>query len=205
MQLKQDHRFVCLSDIDVPGVETRPLQDNLPGWWSKMEVFREFNHATYLDLDTVLVGDSSYALFAEHRFTLLRGLHLKKNGGINTSIMCFRGDYRFLYDAFMADKERIMEEYVKNDRWGDQGFVRDAARGRIDFSIFQFRFPGLAVRYSKDLQDKEALEARERSWATRRALRLGRDWMREPRIVLFNSAVKPWHADEPWIPKLEAA
>jgi hypothetical protein len=39
-QLSAPHRFICLTDMDIPGVEPRPLRDDLPGWWSKMELFR---------------------------------------------------------------------------------------------------------------------------------------------------------------------
>lgn len=51
-------RFVCLSDVDVP-CERIPLTQNLPGWWSKMELFRPDIEGDifYLDLDTVIVGD----------------------------------------------------------------------------------------------------------------------------------------------------
>lgn len=202
-QLKQEHNFICLTDIEIPDVETRPLRDNLPGWWSKMEIYREFRHACYMDLDTVLVGDSSPYLFAVHKFTVLRGMHLRGNGAINTSLVCWDGDYSFLYDAFMADKDRVMAEYVKNDRWGDQGFVRDAIAGKRDVSIFNIRFPGVVVRYSKDMVEDPEFPTRKQSWATRRAHRLGQDWMKTPRIVAFNTAQKPWDVEEDWIPKLE--
>lgn len=35
------YRFVCLSDIQIFGVDVIPLRDDLPGWWSKLELFRE--------------------------------------------------------------------------------------------------------------------------------------------------------------------
>lgn len=57
--LKAPHRFVCLSDVEVPGVETAPLAHDFPGWWAKIELFRPgvFEGPTlYMDLDTLPVG-----------------------------------------------------------------------------------------------------------------------------------------------------
>ncbi len=38
--LKLHHRFVCLSDVDVP-CERIFLKHGWPGWWSKVELFSE--------------------------------------------------------------------------------------------------------------------------------------------------------------------
>ena len=44
-----NQEFVCLTDIKIDGVNTIPLRDNLPGWWSKIELFREFEECFYID------------------------------------------------------------------------------------------------------------------------------------------------------------
>jgi hypothetical protein len=51
--------FRLLTDMVVPGVECVPLQHNLPGWWSKLELCRPdiVGDALYFDLDTILYGD----------------------------------------------------------------------------------------------------------------------------------------------------
>lgn len=57
--LQTPHRFVCLSNVDVPGVEVIPLTGELPGWWSKIELFAHDlgDRTLYLDLDTLVVDD----------------------------------------------------------------------------------------------------------------------------------------------------
>lgn len=59
--LPLDHRFVCLSNVDVPGVETKPLVTEWPGWWAKVEIFNPANdlgdRVLYLDLDVFVTGD----------------------------------------------------------------------------------------------------------------------------------------------------
>src|SRR4029079_6492258 len=52
--LPLSHRFICLSNVDIPGVETQPLRTGWPGWWAKLEMFdpsRDFgDRILYLDL-----------------------------------------------------------------------------------------------------------------------------------------------------------
>lgn len=53
--------FVCFSDREIPGVETRIIPPGLPGWWGKLYNFApgQFVHGTRvlaLDLDVSIVG-----------------------------------------------------------------------------------------------------------------------------------------------------
>lgn len=64
------HRFICLSDADVPGIETIPLRHGWHRWWSKIELFgpalQDCERALYLDLDTLPVGSlDEVALYPE--------------------------------------------------------------------------------------------------------------------------------------------
>lgn len=53
-------RFVALTDVDIPGVECRPLRSKWQGWWTKMELFAaaqdDLGDILYFDLDTMIVG-----------------------------------------------------------------------------------------------------------------------------------------------------
>ena len=59
--LPMPHRFVCLSNVDVPGVETIPLATGWPGWWAKVELFNPAldlgDRVLYLDLDVFVTGE----------------------------------------------------------------------------------------------------------------------------------------------------
>ncbi len=201
VQMRTPHRFVCLTDTHIPGVETLPLQDDLPGWWSKMELFREFKCAAYVDLDTVIIGDVSAQLFNGHKFTM--SAHLTRRHGVNSSVMSWNGDYRFLYDKFIADKHKYMAEYVVAGRWGDQDFIKETlietGRGPID--KFQHKHQDFVLSYRYDfLQRGTAI----RIGGKRRA-RLPPNWREQPRIVAFHGNPKPEQVDLPWVPKLCAA
>lgn len=57
--LSLPHRFVCLSDTEVEGVDTVPLVEDWPGWWAKIELFRPdvfSGRVLFFDLDTEIVG-----------------------------------------------------------------------------------------------------------------------------------------------------
>lgn len=199
-QLKTPHRFVCMTDMEVPGVETLPLRDNLPGWWSKMEMFREFVNATYLDLSTVILGDPSAALFCDRKF-LMSG-HMTRRHGVNSGVMRWNGDYRFLYERFMAAKDDIMARYVFARQWGDQDFIKEThhnVKGLVD--KFQMHWPDLIISYKYDYLGRGGITKP----GARQRVRLRGQWWNEPRIVKFHGSPKPHQVTEPWIPKLCAA
>lgn len=59
--LSLPHRFVCLSNTDIPGIEVIPLKKDWPGWWAKVELFDPAHdlgeRVLYLDLDVYVTGD----------------------------------------------------------------------------------------------------------------------------------------------------
>ncbi len=193
------HRFVCLSDMDVPGVETIPLEHNLPGWWSKLEVFGAFRRAAYVDLDTVLIGDVGRYLFDEHKFTMAASLTRKY--GYNSSIMSWDGDYAKILTTFLDKRDEFMAAYKTHHMWGDQDFIRDMMRGIGPILTFQSRFSGSILSYKRDMRDKDV----QRGSARRLRVRLREDWKSKPRFVCFHGNPKPWRAGLDWVPPLCAA
>lgn len=199
-QVKTPHRFVCMSDIKIPGVETRPLIDNLPGWWSKLEIFREFDCAAYVDLDTVIVGDVSPWLFTPRGFRM--SAHLTRRHGVNSSVMSWTGDYKWIYDAFIANKEQVMKDFVFSHRWGDQDFIKESHIAKYGQVMkFQHTDPEFILSYKHDFLNK-GMPLR---FGSRKRIRLRADWMQKPRIVAFHGTPKPDKVNLPWVPKLCAA
>lgn len=125
------HRFVCLSDVDVP-CERIPLQYKWPGWWAKIETFRLKGPVLYFDLDTAIVGDlTAVAIAAESRsFIALRDFYRLRDG-IGSGVMAWSSvfpaaaHYEFTrHNAYWQD--RLLSS-------GDQGFVEEyIAHGGID-------------------------------------------------------------------------
>src|SRR6478609_2567748 len=87
--LPLEHRFVCLSDVDVP-CERIPLEYNWPGWWSKLEAFRLPGPVIYFDLDTAIVGDLSEIVARTDLwggFTILEDFY--RNKGYGSGVMAW--------------------------------------------------------------------------------------------------------------------
>lgn len=91
------HRFVCLSDIDVP-CERISLRQFWPGAWAKIELFRPGlfdGPVLYLDLDTVVLGalDELARVALDGDFTALR----HRQGGLDAAVMAWRVDCSFIH------------------------------------------------------------------------------------------------------------
>lgn len=176
--LPVSHRFVCLTDTQIAGVETIPLRDDLPGWWSKMELFREFDEAFYIDLDTVIVDDITPLVVHEHKFTVLRNLSRKAPGRIGSGVMAWGCDQSHLYRKFMQRPKAYMAQCVTSAMWGDQGWLQKYGG---QFDRFQDLFPAAIKSYKFDLNSGNPTP--------------------DCKIVCFHGEPKPWDVKKSWIPE----
>lgn len=145
------HRFVCLSDVDVP-CERIPLKHGWPGWWSKVECFRPdvVNGPTlYLDLDTVITGNLDPVATIPYEFAMLdiqsKGQHCGNSGA-----MWFRKPFPQVYERFAERPQHFIDHMQKNASgryMGDQGFVSDCFE-HID--KLHEALPGFFVSYKYD-------------------------------------------------------
>lgn len=96
--LKLPHRFVCYTDIPIPGMSIRLLTEGLDGWFSKFEIFKEIGPVLYLDLDTVITGDLTplaEAIVNEgEAFWMLEAFHPSRKWA--SGIMGWTGEWRWL-------------------------------------------------------------------------------------------------------------
>jgi hypothetical protein len=118
------HRFICLSDVDVP-CERIPLRHNWPGWWSKIEVFRNVREPSlYLDLDTVVTGNLDHFAKLDMDFAMLRNFH--KPDMVGSGVMWFGKPQKHVYDRF-CEKPFKWIQYHEDHRdgpyLGDQAFT----------------------------------------------------------------------------------
>lgn len=151
--LPLDHRFVCLTDVelcDVPGVEWYVmLRSGWGRWWPKIELFRPGlfparETVLYLDLDTVLVDDISTFAAYSGAFAVLADLY-RPDKMIGSGMMIFRGDAparRAVWEDFTKDPEGTirrhphrMDNYLRNH-------LHSADR-------IQDLWPGAVVSYKK--------------------------------------------------------
>lgn len=130
--LAAPHRFVCLTNVpdafteDV-GIEARPLWHEWPGYWSKIELFREpfGGPVLYLDLDSLIIGDLAPLFDQPGDFLMVPDFH--KRGWGNSSAMFWEDDWTGIYRDFLRDPDGAMGDYHRTPegRVGDQAFIED--------------------------------------------------------------------------------
>jgi len=130
--------FVCFtdSDEDLP-CKKIPLTDSLPGWWSKLELFKTFRGRTvYFDLDTIIVDSIEPLLAYDGPMLMMRDII---HGGKtppdprewNSSIMVWNSPLQFLFPP--SDE---LQRLRTSPRGGDQEYIAyklKFAKWHVDF------------------------------------------------------------------------
>jgi hypothetical protein len=125
------YEFKCLSDIEVP--DRIPLRHKWPGWWSKIELFREITGPTlYLDLDTVITGPLAHLVNLPDDFAMLRNFHVP--AFVGSGVMWFGKPQKHVYERF-CEKPFKWIEYHDRKRdgpyLGDQAFIWEAMGKKV--------------------------------------------------------------------------
>lgn len=161
--------FVCLSDVEVPGVVTVPLQHGWPGWWSKLELFRpglwpKGARVFYADLDTTFVANLGGLLERPESFLALADF---TRSGLGSGLMQWTaGDQDHLYELFAARTKWAMDAC---GIYGDQRFIQDVSGSTVTY--WQDVLPGQVVSYKVHCK---------------------RGVPKEAAVVCFHGKPKPW-------------
>lgn len=143
------HRFVCLSDQEVPGVETLDFWWGWPKWFRKFELYRPGlvpGRALFLDLDTLVIGP--LAPLVERPEPVVWHEDGVWKGRLSTALALWTGDdLAYLYDEFRASPAKIMDPAFKgaapNSVHTDQSAIDVMFRGE---KVFDTQIlPGFSV------------------------------------------------------------
>jgi hypothetical protein len=143
------HRFICMTDRRVEGVDCIPLNNHYPTWWSKIGLFEPGLFAgdtLYLDLD-VIIRDSLLPLVAllyqspglwardDFSYSMRNPKHglspdqkklLGGDGCVNSSVMLWKGYVgKDVWEKFHPSVMDVMH--------GDQNHISHVLRGRLQF------------------------------------------------------------------------
>lgn len=111
--------FYCLSDMTHNECNIIPLTDNLPTWWSKIELFKITGPCLYFDLDIIIKKSIDVKKFLNSEFICAKDCFA--SNVYNTSIMYWKGDMSFLYEEY------FLKSTSEKSKWrGDQNFVTAA-------------------------------------------------------------------------------
>lgn len=107
--LSLPHRFVCLTDAEIEGIDCLPLEYGWPRHYAKAEMFRPdlpFGRVLYIDLSTVVKGNID-------DFATQRGVVVTKDfyfGTPSQSVLLYGvGDFAETFEAFRENAEALME------------------------------------------------------------------------------------------------
>lgn len=169
--LSVPHRFVCLSNVDVP-CERIPLMGLWRGWWAKMELFRpdvKADRILYFDLDTVIVGDLG-EIASIDRFTMTDDF---LGAGKGAGVMMLK-DRAPIWERFMSDGPKA----VMRSHRSDQEYIETMCG-----AIFDDIVPGQIVSYKRDVRRQGRIPADARVVSFHGRPRphdlAADDWMRE--------------------------
>lgn len=171
-------RFVCFTDRpnELSGIETAPLPASLPGWWSKLALFRdglfpEGDRVLFFDLDTVITGPIDKLASYDGDFAILRDFY--RPNGLQSSVMAWEaGEQTEIWESF----ERA--GCPMDDPGGDQAWIeRIGCQGWM--RRWQTIFPGMFVSYKQT-----------------------KGIPSEASVVVFHGKPRPHEVTEGWVPKV---
>lgn len=112
------HRFVCITDEEIPGIECQMHDSGLPGWWQKISLFAPGRftegRVLYFDLDTAIRGPITPLAGYRGDFAILRDVWRPKIG--QSAVMAWRAGWgghifeaacRKLHDHGLDPAERM--------------------------------------------------------------------------------------------------
>jgi len=130
--LDAPHDFYCLSDRQIGDINCLIPEENWPGWWSKLLLFRYAGgQVLYLDLDVVVTGDLTPLL--SERLSMPSNWAQSGHGGCQSSVMSWNShteNVGHIADLFDIDQVRKPSNgncgaYGDKSLWGDQEFVTE--------------------------------------------------------------------------------
>lgn len=158
---RQVPNLICLTDMEVGGVDCIRLRNDFKGWWSKLNLFdpnQIEGDVLFFDLDTVILGSIEDMVF--DRSMCLRGLG--KPQTVESGVLFIKEE----------DKAPIFESFLRNQKPMRQ-YQPDAVileQHRERFGIIQDALPGkissykIHIRKGNPLTDVICFHGSPRPW-----------------------------------------
>jgi hypothetical protein len=144
------YKFTCLSDISQDefsnNINVIPLQNDLRGWWSKIEMFKIDNFSScknlFFDLDTVIINNIDFFFDSIVKFSGLEDFYRPQEMGSGV-LLWYGNSGRRIYTEFMKSPNT----HIANNRYGDQEFISDIMTNNSGY--LQTIFPNKIISYKK--------------------------------------------------------
>jgi alpha-N-acetylglucosamine transferase len=127
------HKFICLSDCDVP-CDRIPLESTGDGFWAKLQLFKPNlfeGPVLYIDLDTVIcqnIDDIINSVYNE-KFVMW---HEKDKDIHSSAMMWWNGDYSYLWSLYLSKDINYWKDlYSTAPLYGDQALISENVNHRL--------------------------------------------------------------------------
>ena len=153
--------FLCLSDIQSTNFKTIRIENNLSGWFAKLELFKITGPCLYVDLDTIFCSNIDRLisdLLSQQTSDIITMSDPCHTGNLNSCMLFWRSDVSSIYNTFISDTKYMDQKYIKkidtrSQPFGDQNIIQCIVK-ELDMS-WSF-FPGIGdtiVSYKVDLNN----------------------------------------------------
>ena len=139
-KITRPYEFYCLSDLDDKSLNIVKLKDDLPGWFSKLELFKIVGPCFYIDLDTILVNniDNILCNCSTQPFELitLRGPATRIWSGLmywNHSLIDIYTDSRAIYKDYDGDQQLI--DYICDKNGISWNHFEEQGKSIVSFKL----------------------------------------------------------------------
>ena len=148
------HRFICFSDREFNGIETRKLKPGHDGWWNKIQIFNtDFSlnkRVVFFDLDTLIVNNIDWLLEYRGNFMGIEDVGARRKDGsiwrqklvdrMQSAVMAFdRDNCSYIWNDFSKDPRNLAR------RWrGDGNYINHVVKSR---DMIQKKYPGKLWSY----------------------------------------------------------
>lgn len=123
--LRQSHRFNCLTDREIPDINCFIPEENWRGWWSKLLLFRyATGQCLYFDLDVVITGPVDGLI--SKVLSMPANWAQSGHGGCQSSVMSWGMAYPAIADMFHVEQLEPPQNGncgTYEGLWGDQEFI----------------------------------------------------------------------------------
>ena len=144
------HKFVCLTDRHIDGVDTKFLKPGLTGWWNKLQLFDGdiYGRIVYLDLDTLIVNNIDWLLNYNGGFMGIEDLGAARQpllrDRLQSGVMAWNSDSMdWVYKEFVFKKDTAVREFR-----GDGEYLNSVISNR---NFLQRIYPDQLKSYKYDV------------------------------------------------------
>lgn len=122
--LTVEHEFKCITTRSMPGIKTVLPYASYQSWWSKLNLFAPTiarGPSLYFDLDVAICNSLDYLVeYTKHQFAAPTNWAQSGHGGIQSSVMAWKGGWTRPFDEFRPRWPKVAQEF-----YGDQEFLWD--------------------------------------------------------------------------------